>query len=105
MDLDQLIETERRNDELLRAAAAEAVAIVRAAKEAAAARALTVADELERINAIDARDLAAERERRLAAIEAAARAETARCSAVTDHAIVLTARALVASLLNDGART
>lgn len=102
MDLDQLIETERRNDELLRRAVAEGATIVQAAKAAAAARAATVADELARINAADAREVAAERERRLAAIVEAGRADAARYAAITEHDIVLTARALVPGLLIDG---
>ena len=105
MDLERLIETERRNDDLMRRAAAEAVDVIRAAKEAAAARVAAAVDELARINAAEAVEIAAERLRRLAEIVEAGRADAARYTDVSDPDIVLTARALVDGILIDGGRT
>lgn len=105
VDLERLIETERRNDDLMRRAAAEAAGVIRAARDAAAARVTAAVDELARVNAAQAVEIAAERLRRLAEIVEAGRADAARYTSVSDPDIVLTARALVDSILIDGGRT
>jgi hypothetical protein len=95
MELERLIETERRNEDLLQRARAEARVLVEAARTAAEARGSTLAGELEEAARRSQAELAAERERRTLEIDDAAQREVARYDAVTEDRIRAVAQTLV----------
>jgi len=102
VELERLIETEQRLDELLRQARERAAAIVQEAREAVARREAAVVAELAEAAARAEATLAAERERGAAEITAAARDQIARYDGVEEHRLQAAARLLVERLLTDG---
>jgi hypothetical protein len=99
VELERLIETERRNEKLLQRARDEAGAIVEAARTTAADRAAALSGELEAAARESEAALAAERERRIAEIQEAARDRVARYDNVSDERVEAVGRALVDRLL------
>lgn len=99
MELERLIETERRNEDLLQRARVEAKAIVEAARKAARDRAATLSGELEADARRSETALAVERERRVAEIRRAARDRAAGYDAVSDERVGAVGRALVDRLI------
>lgn len=99
MELERLIETERRNEDLLQRARDDAKAIVEAARTAARNRAATLSGELEADARRSEAALTAERERRVAEIQKAARDRAARYDAVPDERVGAVGRALVDRLI------
>lgn len=101
MELERLIETEQRNDDLVRRARVDAAAIVGTAREAAQRREAAFASELQQIISANAAAIALERDQRIAAVVAAARDAVARYAAVTDAQIAPVAQALLDDLIAD----
>lgn len=103
MGLDRLIETERRNDDLLRSAREEAAELVRSATEQAARRRETLAVELDA--ELWRREAAAraERDRRLAHVRETAEDMVARYDAVSEDRVRAAAAALIEQLVGEGA--
>jgi vacuolar-type H+-ATPase subunit H len=99
MELERLIETEQRNEGLLRRAREEARVLVEAARTAAEARQSTLAGELEGAARRSQAELAAERERRTLEIHEAAQREVARYDAVPEDRVRTVAQALVDRLV------
>jgi hypothetical protein len=99
VELERLIETERRNEDLLQRARDEADAIVHAARSAVATRAAALAGELEEAARRSEAALTAERERRIAELRQGARDRAARYDAVTDARVEAVGRVLVDRLL------
>jgi len=105
MELDRLIETERRNDALVAAARDQAAAIVRAAQDEVAERRATLAAAVDQLIRDSRVALDAERGRRIAELVASADAERRRFDSVTDARIADLVPDLVQLLLtDDGAR-
>jgi vacuolar-type H+-ATPase subunit H len=102
VQLERLIETEQRNDALVRHAAAEAEAIVRAARDGAQRREADLAAELRQLVAANAAAITADGERRQTTIAATAREEAAGYRAVTDAQIAAVARVLIDDLVTGG---
>jgi vacuolar-type H+-ATPase subunit H len=102
VQLERLIETEQRNDALVRHAAAEAEAIVRSARDAAQRREADLAQELRQLIAANAAAISSEGDRRQATIAATAHDEVARYGAVTDPQITAIARAVIDHLAGGG---
>ncbi len=105
MELERLIETEQRLDDLLRHARDEAASIVQDAREAVARREAAVVAELAAAAARAEATLAAERERVAAEITAAARDQIARYDGVEEPRLQAAARLVVKRLLTDGGGT
>jgi phosphate uptake regulator len=105
VELERLIETERRLDNLLRQAREQAAAIVQGARDAVAQREAAVAAELAAAAGKAEATLAAERERVATEITAAARDQIARCDGVDEPRVQAAARRLVERLLTDGGGT
>ena len=101
MELERLIETEQRLDDLLRQARDQAATIVQEAREAVAQREAAVVAELAEAAARAEATLAAERERVAAEITAAARNQIARYDGVEEPRLQAAARLLVERLLTD----
>lgn len=105
MELERLIETERRLDDMLRQARDQAATIVQEGREAVARREAAVAAELAEAAARAEATHAAERERVAAEITAAARDQIARYDSVEEPRLQAAARLVVERLLGDGGRT
>jgi vacuolar-type H+-ATPase subunit H len=101
VELERLIETERRLDDLLRQARERAAAIVQEARDAVARREAAVAAELAAAAGQAAATLTAERERVAAEIAAAARDQIARYTSVDESRMQAAARLVVERLLTD----
>ena len=102
MELERLIETEQRLDDLLRQARDQAAAIVQEARDAVARREAAVDAELAAAAGQAEANLAAERERVATEIVAAARDQIARYDGVEEPRLQAAARLLVERLLTDG---
>jgi len=105
VELERLIETERRLDDMLRQARAAAAAIVQQARDAVARREAAVAAELAAAAGKAEATLAAERERVAAEIAAAARDQIARYDGVDEPRVQAAARLVVERLLTTGGGT
>jgi vacuolar-type H+-ATPase subunit H len=105
VELERLIETERRLDDLLRQARDQAAAIVQEARDAVARREAAVDAELAAAAGKAEATLAAERQRVAAEIAAAARDQIARYDGVDEPRMQAAARLLVERLLTDGGGT
>jgi len=105
VELERLIETERRLDDLLRQARERAAAIVQEARDAVAQREATVDAELAAAAGKAEATLVAERERVAAEIAAAARDQVARYDGVDAPRVQAAARLVVERLLTDGGGT
>jgi vacuolar-type H+-ATPase subunit H len=99
VELERLIETEQRNEALLRQAQEQAETLIRSARTAADDRVAALAGELEQATRRSETELASERERRTAEIREAAHQQAARYEAVPDERVRMVAKALVDSLL------
>lgn len=102
MGLDRLIETERRNDDLLRSAREEAATLVRSASEDAARLRETLAARLDTEMRRREAEALAERDRRLAEVRQQAEDAAARYDAVADERVRAAATALIELLLGEG---
>lgn len=102
MEFERLIETERRNDELLARARAEAAASREAARTAAEQRESRLEAELAAAVRASDEAFAAQRARRLAEIAGTARAAAARFDAVGDDLVRAVAATLVEQLVREG---
>jgi len=102
MELERLIETERRLDEQLRQAREQAAAIVQEARDSVARREAALAAELDAAARAAEAALAAERERVATQSAAEARRRVTRYDGVDEPRVQAVARALVERLLADG---
>jgi vacuolar-type H+-ATPase subunit H len=102
VELERLIETERRLDDLLQQAREQAAAMVQEARDAAAQREAAVDAELAAAAGKAEATLAAERERVAAEIVTAARDQVARYDGVDEPRVQAAARLVVERLLSDG---
>jgi vacuolar-type H+-ATPase subunit H len=105
VELERLIETEQRLDDLLRQAREQAATIVQEARDAVARREGAVAAELAAAAGKAEATLAAERERVAAEIAATTRDQVARYDGVDEPRVQTAARLLVERLLTDGGGT
>ena len=105
MELERLIETEQRLDDLLRRAREQAATIVQEARDAMAQREAAVDAELAAAAGQAEATLAAERERVAVEIAAAARDQVARYDGVDEPRVQAAARLVVERLLGDGGGT
>jgi hypothetical protein len=105
VELERLIETERRLDDLLRLAREQAAAIVQEARDAVAQREAAVDAELAAAAGQAEATLAAEREQVAAEIAAAARDQVTRYDGVDEPRVQAAARLVVERLLGDGGGT
>jgi vacuolar-type H+-ATPase subunit H len=99
VELERLIETERRNEDLLQGARDEARTIVEAARKAAQDRAAALSGELEADARRSEAALGAERERRIVEIRETARDRASRYESVPEERVLAVGRALVDRLL------
>ena len=99
MELERLIETERRLDDRLNRAREEAAAMVREARESVAHREAALATELEAAARTAGATLAAERERVAAEIATEARSRVASYDGVDEPRVQAAGWALVERLL------
>ena len=102
MELERLIETERRLDDRLRRAREEAAAIVRDARQSVGNHEAALAAELEAAARTAGATLAAERERVAAEIATEARGRVASYDGVDEPRVQAAAWALVERLLAGG---
>ena len=103
MDLDRLIESERRNDAIVGQARTEAAALVARARATAQQRRDALAQDADRLVAEHAAQLKGALASRSAAIDHEADAGAARYGAVTDQQIAAILPTLLALLLQGGA--
>lgn len=99
MELERLIETEQRNEAMLRRAREEAQTLVQVARTAADARKSALAGELEEAARRSETALTAERERRMVEIRETAQREAARYDKVSDDRVRAVGSALVDGLV------
>ncbi len=102
MDLEQLIATEQRLDEALRAARAQATALVTAARTLVQQREAEVEAELRAAELRLAAETAAERERREREVAREAEARVALLDAVSAERVGQAAREVVQRLVSGG---